>query len=141
MKGSTTIERRGTSAGAREATATGRFALRNHHAPPPIRISSAASAATSGRAPNPFFLRGRPGGHCGLCLRGRADLKRIDPDWLGYVLELDRADVGDREIEPPLHLPVGLLGETKSAGLGNALQARAAMLTPSATTSGALKLQ
>jgi hypothetical protein len=54
----------------------------------------------------------------------RADIERIDPDRLGDVLELDRAEVRDREIEPPLHLPISLLGETNRAGLGNALQSR-----------------
>ena len=60
----------------------------------------------------------------GLRLGGRADLQRIDPDRLGDVLELGRAEIGDGEIEPPLHLPVGLLGETDRARLGDALEPR-----------------
>ena len=44
-------------------------------------------------------------GRRGLRLGGLADFKRIDPDRLGDVLELGRAEIADREIEPPLHLP------------------------------------
>ena len=53
-----------------------------------------------------------------------ADFERIDPDRLGDVLELGLAEVADREIEPPLHLPIGLLGETNRARLGGAFQTR-----------------
>ena len=53
-----------------------------------------------------------------------ADLQRIDPDRLGDVLELGRAEIGDREIEPRLHLPIGVLGQADRAGLGDALQPR-----------------
>ena len=35
-----------------------------------------------------------------------------------------RAEIGDREIEPPFHLPIGVLGEADRAGLGDALQPR-----------------
>jgi hypothetical protein len=56
------------------------------------------------------------------CLR--ADLKRIDVDWFGDVLELGRAEIVDRQIEPPLDLPIDLLGETNRAGSGDAFQAR-----------------
>jgi hypothetical protein len=55
---------------------------------------------------------------------GCADLKRIDPDRLGDVLELSLAEIADREIEPSLDLPVGLLREADPAGLGDALQPR-----------------
>ena len=58
------------------------------------------------------------------CLGGDADLKRIDPDWFGDVLELGRAEIGDREVEPPFDLPVGVLGETDRPRLGDALQPR-----------------
>ena len=51
-------------------------------------------------------------------------MQRIDPDRLGDVLELGRAEIGDREIEPPLHLPIGVLGETDRAGLGDAFEPR-----------------
>ena len=54
-------------------------------------------------------------GRRGLRLRGLADFERIDPDRLGDVLELRRAEIGDREIEPPLDLPIGVLGETDRA--------------------------
>ena len=58
----------------------------------------------------------------GLRLRGHADFKRIDPDRLGDVLELGRAEVGDSEIEPPLDLPIGLLGKTDRPRLGDAFE-------------------
>ena len=64
------------------------------------------------------------GAGAGFAWRGLADFERIDPDRLGDVLELGRAEIGDREIEPPLDLPIGVLGETDRAGLGDALQAR-----------------
>ena len=35
-----------------------------------------------------------------------------------------RAEIADREIEPPLDLPIGVLGETDRAGLGDALEPR-----------------
>ena len=50
--------------------------------------------------------------------------ERIDPDRLGDVLELGRAEITDREIEPPLHLTVGVLGQTDRARLGDALNPR-----------------
>ena len=67
-----------------------------------------------------FGRRGRRG----LRLSGHADFERIDPDRLGDVLELGRAEIGDREIEPPLDLPIGVLGQTDRAGLGDAFQSR-----------------
>ena len=63
-------------------------------------------------------------GRRGLRLGGLPTSKRIDPDRLGDVLELGRAEIADREIEPPLDLPIGVLGETDRAGLGDALQPR-----------------
>jgi hypothetical protein len=45
-------------------------------------------------------------------------------DRLGDVLELNRAEIDDLEIEPPLDLPVGLFGEADRAGRGNALKPR-----------------
>ena len=62
--------------------------------------------------------------HCGLCLRRDADSKRINPDRLGDVLELGLAEIGDREIEPALHLSIGVLGKADLARLANALQPR-----------------
>jgi hypothetical protein len=55
---------------------------------------------------------------------GRAHVERIDPDRLGDVLELDRAEIVRREIEPPLDLPIGLLGEADRAGFRDALDPR-----------------
>ena len=37
---------------------------------------------------------------------------------------MGRAEIGDREIEPPLDLPIGVLGQTDRARLGDALQPR-----------------
>ena len=55
---------------------------------------------------------------------GRAQRLRDRPNRLGDVLELRRTEIADREIKPPLHLPVGLLGETNRARLGDAFQSR-----------------
>src|SRR5271166_6015205 len=60
----------------------------------------------------------------GRRLRRLADFERVDVDRLGDVLQSGCAEVGDLEIEPSLHLPIGLLGETDRAGLGDALQPR-----------------
>ena len=60
----------------------------------------------------------------GFACGGRADLERIDADRLGDVLELGRAEIDDREIEPPLDLTIGVLGQTDRAGLGDAFQPR-----------------
>jgi hypothetical protein len=59
-----------------------------------------------------------------LRLGGDADLKRIDADRLGDVLELGRAEIGDREIEPLFHLPLGALGKTDGTGVGDSFQSR-----------------
>src|SRR5208283_751292 len=61
-----------------------------------------------------FGRRGRGG----LRLRRLAEFERINPDRLGDVLELNRAEVGDGEIEPFLHQGVGVLREADRAGLG-----------------------
>src|SRR5271155_2736863 len=69
----------------------------------------------------------RLGGFCfaeGLCLGRNADLKRVDPDRLSDILELGEAEIADCEIEPPFDLPIGVLGQTDSARLANALQSR-----------------
>ena len=58
----------------------------------------------------------------GFASAGDADLQRIDPDRLGDVPELGRAEISDHEIEPPLHLAIGVLGETDRAGRGDPLQ-------------------
>ena len=52
------------------------------------------------------------------------NFKRIDPDRLGDVLELHRAEIADLKIEPPFHLTIGVLGEADRPGLGDALQPR-----------------
>ena len=57
-------------------------------------------------------------GRRGLRLGGLADVKRIDPDRLGDVLELGRAEIADREIEPTLDLTIGVLGQADRARVG-----------------------
>ena len=121
------MERRAAASGggAFEATVAGRLALRKYHAPPAIKMSSAAIPAASGASRETLLRRGRllaGFAVARLRLRRAADFQRIDPDRLGDVLELRRAEIGDREIEPPLHLPVGVLGEADRAGLGDRLQ-------------------
>ena len=61
---------------------------------------------------------------CGLGLRQLADFERIGPDRLRDVLQLGWAEVGDGEIEPPLHLAVGVLGQTDRAWRGDAFHRR-----------------
>ena len=70
-----------------------------------------------------FRLGGLRFGHR-FRLGGDANLQRIDPDRSFDVLELRRAEIGDRHIEPAAHLPIGVLGQADRAGLGDALQAR-----------------
>ena len=41
-----------------------------------------------------------------------ADLQRNKPGRFSDVLELSCAEIADREIEPPLHLPKASLGKT-----------------------------
>ena len=74
-----------------------------------------APSASSARAASP---------RRGLRLRRLADFERIGPDRLGDVLELGRAEVGDGQIEPPLHLAIGVLGQADRARLGDAFQSR-----------------
>ena len=59
-----------------------------------------------------------------LRLGGDAHLQRIDPDRSFDVLELRRAEIGDRHIEPAAHLAIGVLGETDRAGRGDPFQSR-----------------
>ena len=73
-------------------------------------------------APEAFPGRGLAGRR--LRLRGGADLQRIDPHRLGDVLELGLAEIADRQIEPRLHLSIGVLRKTDCAGLGDAFQSR-----------------
>ena len=94
-----------------------------------VRLSVTPSTKCSCSGPPPILANGKTTierrggrgfsvrwGRHGLRVGGRADFKRIDPDRLGDVLELGRAEIADREIEPPLNLPIGLLGETDRAG-------------------------
>ena len=67
---------------------------------------------------------GRRDRHRRFRLRRLADFERIDVDRLGDVLELGRAEIADRHLEPSLDLPVGVLGETDRPGLGDALEPR-----------------
>src|SRR5580693_1852542 len=56
--------------------------------------------------------------------RRLADFERIDPDRVGNVLELGRAEIADRKIESPLDLTIGVLRETDRSGLGDPLEPR-----------------
>ena len=97
-------------------------------ATPPAANSARTSAA--GRKPG---ARLRPRGRAlGFGRRDRrrfrsrrlADFKRIDPDWIGDVLELGWAEIGDREIKPPLHLTVSVLRQTDRPRRGDAFEPR-----------------
>jgi hypothetical protein len=77
-----------------------------------------------GEPETPLLRGGRRGRHGfrRLRLRGDADLQRVDPDRFGDVLELGRAEIRHREIEPPFHLTIGVLGKTDRARLGDPFQ-------------------
>jgi hypothetical protein len=60
----------------------------------------------------------------GLRVAGRADVEHIDPDRFGEFLELGRAESGCREIEPRLHLAVGVFRQADRPGLRDAFQSR-----------------
>ena len=70
------------------------------------------------RAANAFSARGARLDR-GFRLGGLADFQRIDTDRLVDVLELGRAEISDLQIEPAAHLPIGVLGKTDRAGLGD----------------------
>ena len=53
-----------------------------------------------------------------------ANFDRIGVDRLGDILERRVAEIGHRQFEPSLDLPVGLFGHTDRAGPGDALQTR-----------------
>ena len=57
-------------------------------------------------------------------LRRLADFKRIDPDRVGNVLQLGRAEIGDRKIQRPLDLTISVLGQAYRARLANTFQPR-----------------
>ena len=127
MKGSTTSERCAASAGAAfEATGVGadvatgavRFAPRKYHALAATNMTNATIPSAIGASKERLL------GWRGLRLRRLADFERIDPDRLGDVLELGRAEIADRQIEPPLDLAIGILGQADRAGLGDAFQPR-----------------
>ena len=71
-----------------------------------------------------FGARASPRAAAGLAASRRADLQRIGADRLGDVLQLRLAEIGDREFEPRLHLPVGVLGQTDRARRANAFEPR-----------------
>jgi hypothetical protein len=49
--------------------------------------------------------------------------ERVDSNRLGDVLQLDRAEIADLEIEPRLDLPICVFRKADRAGLRDALQA------------------
>ena len=57
-------------------------------------------------------------------LTRRADLQRVGSHWLGDVLQRHGAEIADLQIEPPLHLTIGVVGDANPSGLGDPLQAR-----------------
>ena len=119
------MERCAASAGAGVAAMTGaaRFPARKYHAPPATAMS-ATIPATSGVRMDRCFGSGGFAASAGFARAGTPTCKRIGPHRLGDVLELRRAEVGDGEIEPPLHLPIGVLGKADRARLGDAFQSR-----------------
>ena len=59
-----------------------------------------------------------------VALVGNAPNAGALSDRLGHILELGRAQIADSQIEPRLHLPIGVLGETDRAGLSDPFQSR-----------------
>ena len=55
---------------------------------------------------------------------GLSDFERINPDRLGDILELGRAEIDRREIKPTLDLTIGVLGKTDRSRLRDALKPR-----------------
>ena len=60
----------------------------------------------------------------GFAWRRLADFERISSDRLGDVLELGRAQIAHREIEPRFHLPIGVFRQTDRARFGNPFKPR-----------------
>ena len=108
------------AAGAFEVTVAGRFAPRKYQAPPAIAMSATIPAPSSRNIERWLWY----GGLGRLRKRRLADFERIDPDRLGDVLELGRTQIAHGEIEPRLHLPIGVFGKADGAGLGDPFQSR-----------------
>ena len=51
-------------------------------------------------------------------------MQRKHPDRIGDILEVDRAEVADCRVEPPLNQPKRLLGETNTSWLADAFKTR-----------------
>ena len=51
-------------------------------------------------------------------------MQRVGPDGLYDILEWCRSQIGDGEIEPCPHLPIGVLGKTDRSWLGDTLKPR-----------------
>ena len=104
--------------GASVATGADRFASRKYQTPAATNTINAAKPRPSGASEERLF------GWAGLRLRRLAHFKGIDPDGVGDVLELGRAEIGYSEIKPPFHLTICVLGQTDRAGVGDALKTR-----------------
>jgi hypothetical protein len=52
-------------------------------------------------------------------LTRRTELQRVGPHRLGDVLQRHGAEIADLQIEPPLDLPEGVVGEADPSGLGD----------------------
>src|SRR5271166_2602549 len=97
-------------AGAFVATVAGRFA--------PKKYSAGCDQYGQCREPERERRERRtPSRLGGLRLRRLAHFKRINLDRSFDVLELGRAEVGDRHVEPAAHLTIGVLGEANPARL------------------------
>ena len=77
-----------------------------------------------GQGGRPRHARRLDVGRPGWLLRNRRPHPQgVDAHRLGDVLERRSAEIADSKIEPGLHLPIGVLGETNGAGLGDAFEA------------------
>ena len=59
-----------------------------------------------------------------LSVGGGTNLKGVDPNWVGNILELRSAEIADGQIEPCFHLPIGVLRKTDRAGFCDPFQSR-----------------
>ena len=81
-------------------------------------ITSSESADLGERQDDHREGRRRDFGGVGFCagprVGGLSDFERPDPYRLGDVLELFQTEIVDRQVEPPLTLPAGVLGQGRS---------------------------
>ena len=82
-------------------------------------MTAASEAKTGASCARPLPPTARVSPRVGL-----ADLQRVGPHRVSDVLQRHRAEIADLEIESPLDLPIGVVGDADPSGLGDPLQPR-----------------